>query len=146
MPKGTVTCNNILGLYYNATAIANIADNASASPITSVYVQLHSATPGASGTQATNEASFTDSARVATARGTGGTGWSAPSGGAISNNGLIQGPVCGVTGQTQTYVSTGKGASGATDIFHFGALNDSLAVSLNIRWQFDAGGLTVTET
>lgn len=40
MPKGTVTCNNILGLYYNAAAIANIADNAAASPIANIKVRL----------------------------------------------------------------------------------------------------------
>lgn len=27
MPKSTAMCNAVLGLYYNATAIANIADN-----------------------------------------------------------------------------------------------------------------------
>jgi hypothetical protein len=36
MPKSTTTSNNLLGLFYNATAIANIADNAAASPITTV--------------------------------------------------------------------------------------------------------------
>jgi hypothetical protein len=146
MPKGTTTCNNILGLYLNATAIANIADNAAASPITSVYVQLYSASPGAGGTQATNEAAFPNSARVATARGTGGTGWAAPAAGASSNNGTIQGPACGAGSETETFVGVGKSSAGATDMFWFGALNDDLDVSLNIRWQFDPGGLTITET
>ena len=49
MPKGTVTCNNILGLYYNATAIANIADNAAASPISNIKVRLATASYSASG-------------------------------------------------------------------------------------------------
>ena len=47
MPKGTVTCNNILGLYYNAAAIANIADNAAASPIANIKVRLATASYGA---------------------------------------------------------------------------------------------------
>jgi hypothetical protein len=146
MPKSTDFCNDIIGLVLCAIPIANVADNAAASPITSVYVQLYSASPGAAGTQSTNEAAFTNSARVATARGTGGTGWATPSGGSSSNNGTIQGPACGASGETEQYVGIGKSSSGANRMFWFGALNDNLDVSLNIRWQFDPGGLTVTET
>lgn len=37
---------DILGLIFNATAISGLADNASASPLTNLYVALHTADPG----------------------------------------------------------------------------------------------------
>ncbi|MBK8361775.1 MAG: hypothetical protein IPL15_23575 [Comamonadaceae bacterium] len=60
MPKGTVTCNNILGLYYNAAAIANIADNAAASPIANIKVRLATASYGAASAGNANEATYTN--------------------------------------------------------------------------------------
>ena len=54
-------------------AIANLADNAASSPLTNLYVALHTADPGESGTQSTNEISYTSYARVAVARSS--AGW-----------------------------------------------------------------------
>ena len=132
-------------MIYNATAWANIADNAASSPITSIYIAAHTSSPGASGGQTSNETAYTNYARVATARGTGGTGWQAPSAGQTQNNGLIQLPQCGASGATLTHISTGRDSSGSGLIFHYGALNSSLAVSNLIQPQFAAGALTVSE-
>lgn len=142
MPAGTTTANNILALYLNATAIANIADNAASSPNTDTYVGLHTATPGAGGDQTTNETAYTNYARVAVARST--SGWDAPSGGATANAALIQFPQCGASGATLTYVEIGKASSGAGVIWFFGALTSSLAVSNLIQPQFAAGALEVS--
>ena len=68
----------LLQLLFNATAIANIADNAASSPITNLYVSLHTADPGETGNQSTNEVNYTSYARVAVARTSG--GW------AVTNN------------------------------------------------------------
>ena len=54
---------NILKLLLNATAIANIADNASSSPSTEVWVSLHTADPTDTGTQGSNETAYTGYAR-----------------------------------------------------------------------------------
>jgi hypothetical protein len=43
---------NLLKLIFNAVAIANIADNAAASPLTNLFWALHTADPGDAGTQA----------------------------------------------------------------------------------------------
>jgi hypothetical protein len=144
MPKGTVTCNNILGLYYNATAIANIADNASASPITAVGMALATASYSASSTLASNETAYTNYVRQAPARTTG--GWTAPSSGATSNAAAIEYPQCGVTGATITSAATGKSVAGAADVFHYGDLNAPIAVSLQIQPRFPIGAVTITET
>lgn len=64
--------NDLLKLIFNATAIANIADNASSSPLTNIEWSLHTADPGEAGNQTTNEAAYNGYARVAVARNSGG--------------------------------------------------------------------------
>jgi hypothetical protein len=143
MPKSTSTCNSIVNLMYRATAWANVADNASSSPLTNTYVGLYTASPGTGNNQTTNETSYTDYARQAVARS---TGWDAASGGATANAAAITFPQCGVTGATLTDVAIGTVLSGAGTVWHYGALNSPLAVSSGITPQFAAGALTVTES
>jgi len=143
VPKSTATCNNFLGLYYLAVAIANIADNAAAAPITTVKIALATASYSAASTMASNEATYTNYVRQDTTRSV--VGWTAPAGGAISNAAAIEFPQCGVTGNTITSAATGK-AAGASDIFHNGDLNASIAVSNQIQPRFPIGAVTITET
>lgn len=144
MPKSTATCNSLINLLYRATAWANVADNAGTSPFTNVYVSLHTSSPTAGSNQQTeNETAYTDYARQAVARS---TGWNAASGGATANAATISFPQCGVTGATLTHVATGTAVSGVGTVWHYGALNSSLAVSSGITPQFAAGALTVTES
>lgn len=144
MPKSTPTCNSIVNLMYRATAWANVADNAAASPLTNTYVGLHTGNLTAgTNSQAENETAYTNYARVAVARS---TGWDAAASGATANAATISFAQCGVTGATLTHVSTGVASSGATAVWHYGALNSSLAVSSGITPQFAAGALTVTES
>lgn len=142
MPKATVTCNNILALYYNATAIANIADNAAASPATLIYVSLATASYSASSTGSSNEATYTNYVRQSLARTTG--GWTAPAAGVTSNAAAIEYPQCGASGNTITSACTCK-AAGASDIYHYGNLNASIAVSNQIQPRFPIGAVTITE-
>jgi hypothetical protein len=143
MPKATAACNSVVNLMYRATAWANVADNAAASPFTNVYVALHTGNLTAATNQQTdNETAYTNYARQAGARS---TGWDAASGGATANSATISFPQCGVTGATLTHVSTGTAVSGVGTVWHYGALNSSLVVSAGITPQFAAGALTVTE-
>jgi len=143
MPKSTSTCNSIVNLMYRATAWANVADNAASSPLTNTYVSLHtSSLTASSNLQTENESAYTNYARVAVARS---TGWSAASSGATSNAALIQFPQCGVTGSTVSHVAIGTASSGAGTVWHYGALNSSLAVANGITPQFAASALTITE-
>lgn len=144
MPKSTSLCNSLLALLYNATAIADVAENDSSSPMTNTYVSLHSASLSGASSQATSETNYTDYARVAVARST--SGWTAPSGGATENVAAIEFPQCGVTGQTITTGAVGKDSSGAGIIWHYGDLNASIAVSNQIQPRFPAGAVTITET
>lgn len=146
MPKSTDCCNRILNLMYRATAWANVADNAASSPLTNVYVALHTATLTAgTNSQAENEVAYTNYARQAVARS---TGWDAASGGSVDNAALLQFPQSGATGATLAAVSTGTTVSGATAVWHYGTLNSSITIgaSASITPQFLAGALVITET
>jgi hypothetical protein len=143
MPKGTTTANQLLALIFNATPMANFADNAASSPNTNLYLSLHTADPTASGNQTSSEAAYTNYARIAVARTVG--GWAVVSN-AAANAALAQFPQCGVTGATVTHVAIGKASSGTGQILYVGALSSSLAVSNLIQPQFNASTLNVTET
>lgn len=143
MPKSTSASNSILALIFNATTWNNIAENDSSSPATNLYLSLHTADPGVGGSQTTNETSYTNYARIAVARTTG--GWDAPSGGATANAALAQFAQCGASGATLTHVAIGTDSSGAGLVLYSGALTSSLAVANGIQPQFAAGALDVTE-
>jgi hypothetical protein len=143
MPKSTTYCNDLMKLLFNASAIANIADNAASSPLTNLYLSLHTADPGVGGAQTTNETSYTNYVRIPVARTSG--GWTVTSNSAV-NTALAQFAQCGASGATITHVAIGTSLSGAGKVLYAGALNSSLAVANGIQPQFAASALTATET
>lgn len=72
MSFGDTFENDLLKLIFNATAIADIAENDTTSPTANISVALHTADPGETGTQSTNETAYTGYARVNVARTAGG--------------------------------------------------------------------------
>lgn len=142
MSKGNTFENDLMLLIFNATAIANIADNAASGPLTSLYVSLHTADPGEAGSQTTSEATFGDYARVAVARS--GSGWTV-TGNSAENAALVQFPQCSSGSNTITYVGVGTAASSTGKLLYKGALSASLSVSSGIQPQFAAGSLVVSE-
>lgn len=132
MGKGNTTSADMLKLYYQAVAIANIADNAATSPLTNIYVALHTANPGAGGSQTTSEAAYTGYARVAVARTTG--GWSI-SGQTISPVAAITFPAATGGSETETYFSTGTVVSAAGKIIHSGTVTPNIVVSNGVTPQ-----------
>jgi hypothetical protein len=142
MSKGNTFENDLVKLIFNATAIANIADNAAASPLTDLYVSLHTGDPGEAGDQTTSEATYGSYARVAVARS--GAGWTV-TGNAATNAALVQFPQCTSGSNTITHVAIGTAVSGAGKVLYKGALSASLAVSSGIQPQFAAGALDILE-
>jgi hypothetical protein len=142
MSKGNTFENDLLKLIFNGTAIANIADNAASSPLTSLYVSLHTADPGEAGSQTTSECAYTSYARVAVTRDSG--GWTV-SGNAVSNTAIIQFPQCTGGSETVTHFAVGTASSSTGKVLYKGALTSSLAVSSGIQPQFAAGDLDITE-
>jgi hypothetical protein len=108
MSKGNTFENDILKLFFNATAIADLAADDQSSPATTLSVALHTADPGEGGTQATSEISYTGYARVTVARTTG--GWTAASAGSTSPVANIDfGQMTAGAGGTVTHFSIGTG-------------------------------------
>src|SRR4029077_19523080 len=81
MSISDTTENAILNLVFSATAWANYAINASASPETNIVVALHTADPTDTGTQSSSETTYTSYARANVARS---TGWTTSSAGSVS--------------------------------------------------------------
>lgn len=143
MGKSNTFINDFLKLVFNGTAIANIADNAASSPLTNLYVALHTADPGAAGNQATNEISYTGYARVAVTRNSG--GWIV-TGQTVSPTLDVDFPISsGGTGGTATYASIGTAASGAGKILWSGSLSPTIVVSSGVPPVLVQGS-TITET
>lgn len=142
MSKGNTYENDLLKLILNGTAIANIADNAASSPLTNLYISLHTADPGEAGDQTTNEATYTGYARVAVLRSSSGF---TVSGNAGTNAALITFTICTGGSNTITHFAVGTASSGTGKILYSGALNSSLPVSNNITPEFAAGDLDITE-
>lgn len=142
MSKGNVFENDLMKLVFQGTAIANLADNAASSPISNIYISLHTADPGEAGDQTTSEATYTGYARVAVVRTA--SGWTVTNN-SVTNAAAITFPQC--TGGTNTisHFAVGTASSGAGKVLYKGALTASLAVSNLIIPEFAAGTLTVTE-
>lgn len=142
MSKGNTFEADIIALIFNATAIANIADNAGTSPLTNLYVSLHTSDPGEGGSQTTNEAAYGSYARVAVARNSG--GWTV-AGGSVTNADLVQFPQCSSGTSTVTHVGVGTASSGTGKLLYKGALASSLSISTGIQPQFAAAALSIQE-
>ncbi|MCK9567773.1 hypothetical protein M0R72_02335 [Candidatus Pacearchaeota archaeon] len=145
MSKSNTFENDWLKLIFNATAIANIADNAATSPLTNLYIALHTADPGEAGTQDTNEctvAQYNSYARVAVARTSGGwtvTDNSVSPAATIAFEAMVSG-----TGTTATHWSVGIADSGATKILYSGTITPNIVIAAGVTPQLTTAS-TVTE-
>ena len=110
MSKGNTFENDLLLLILNATAIANVADNAATAPLTNIAVALHTADPGEAGTQATSETAYTGYARVSVARTSG--GWTVAAGSASPVANIDFGECTAAAGAAITHFSAGPTGGG----------------------------------
>src|SRR6266478_2191254 len=125
--KGDTFESDVLKLVFQATAIANIADNAASSPLTNLYVALHTADPGETGDQTTSETSYTGYARVAVARTSGGWTLSGTAPTQVANAAAVTFGLCTSGTPTLTHFSVGVAASSTSKMLYGGALTSSLA-------------------
>lgn len=148
MSKGNTFESDVLQLIFNATTIANIAINATSSPLTNLFVALHTADPGEAGDQTSSEATYTSYARATVARTTGGWTISGTAPTIAGNAAIVAFPACTGGTNTITYVSVGVAVSSASKILYSGAITtpaSGLAVSTGITPSFAIGALTFSE-
>lgn len=141
MSKGDTFENDLVKLIFQGTAIANLADNAASSPLTNLYLSLHTADPGEAGSQTTSEATYTSYARVAVAR--------SGSGFTVSTNAVTLAantdfPAATGGTNTITHFGIGTAASGTGKLLYKGALSPSISVSSGVTPRINSG-VIVTE-
>jgi hypothetical protein len=141
MSKSNTFENDWLKLIFNATAIANLADNAASSPLTNLYVSLHTADPGEAGNQSTSEIAYTSYARVAVARTSG--GWT------VTNNSVspvanIDFPAATGGSGTVTYFGVGSASSGSGVLYYSGTVTPSISVTSGVTPRLTTAS-TITE-
>ena len=141
MSKGNTFENDWLKLIFNATAIANIADNAASSPLTNLFVSLHTADPGEAGDQTTSETTYTSYARVSVARTSG--GWTVTNN-SVSPTAAITFPQCTGGTETITHFAVGTATSGAGKILYKGTVTPNISVSNGVTPQLTTAS-TITE-
>lgn len=133
--------NAILLLIFNATAIADIAQNDGSSPATDLAVALHTADPGEGGGQDTNEAAYTSYARVNVARS--GAGW-VVTGNSVSPAADVEFPECtGSPGSDITHFSVG--IPGGNTMITKGPLSPAIVMAVGVIPIVDTGTTIVLD-
>lgn len=129
MSKSNTFENDLLKLIFNGTAIANLADNAVTSPLTNLYVSLHTADPGEAGNQTTSEATYTGYTRVTVARTSG--AWTVTAN-SVSPVAVIDFPECTSGTNTITHFAVGTAVSGTGKILYSGTVTPNINVAINV--------------
>lgn len=118
MSKSNDFENALLELIFNAEPIAGLAANATTGALTNLFIALHTADPGETGNQGTNEVAYTGYARVPVARTTG--GW-VVSGSIVNPAAAVEfGEMTGGAPGTATHLSIGTHATGAGMVLYKG--------------------------
>lgn len=127
--KTDVFENDIQKLIFWGTAIPNIADNAASSPITALYLSLHTSDPtdAAASGQTTNETAYTGYARVSLNRNSG--AW-AITGNSVSPVANIEFGECTAGTASITHVGIGTAASGTGKLLYVGAITPAITVAV----------------
>ena len=135
---------NLVLLLFNNTNWANIGDATGlrgSSTAGVFYLTLHSADPGETGTQSTNEVAYTGYARPSVARS--GAGWTCAVDTA-SNAGAVTWGSCTAGTATATHFGIGTASSGAGHLVASGPLVEALAVGVGINPTAAIGQLTAS--
>lgn len=141
MSKSDVMENSLLLLIFNATLFANVAINATSAPITSIFAALHTADPGETGDQTTNEIAYTSYARVGVLRTSG--GWTVTAN-SVSPVAAITFPAGTGGSGTATHFSVGTLTSGAGVRFYSGTVTPNIVCGNGVTPSLSTAS-TITE-
>jgi hypothetical protein len=128
---GTTFANDLIKLIFQATAIANLADNATSSPFTLLYLGLHTASPSGAN-QNTNEAAYGSYTRVSVARTSGGFTAATNTCALVA---LTSFPQASSGTETETHFSVGVGASAGTKLLFWGTITPNISVAIGVTPQ-----------
>lgn len=135
MATGKVTAfeEDMLKLIFQNVAVPNIGDVTGLRGSTvagSLYLSLHTASPGSAGDQTTNECTLPGYARMAIARASGAGGFTLTGLSKIAQTDVDPAFAQTTSGeQTLSYMGVGTAASGAGRLLYFGPLNRPLSTT-----------------
>lgn len=133
MSKSNTFENELLLHIFNNANIANIGDATGIRGSTtagSLYLALHTADPGETGTASTNEISYTGYARQAVARSA--AGFTVAGASVTLTNNVDFPEMTGGTGGTATHFSVVKELSGASVVLYKGPITPTIAVAVGV--------------
>jgi hypothetical protein len=125
----------------NIASIGDATGLRGASAAGSFWISLHTGDPGETGVQTTSETAYTNYVRVSVARST--AQWTV-SAGLATNANAITFATGGASGASIRDFGIGSDSSGAGNLWLYGALTATLAVSNGITPSFAAGDLDIT--
>lgn len=123
--ESNTTKYNRYRLIYNAIPYPNMADNAASSPLSDLFLGLHTAWPGRSGNQSTNESTYGNYSRVSIPRSS--SGFMVASDGAVTFATARSFPASSASGNNQycPFFAIGTAASGTGEILAMGYIPKS---------------------
>lgn len=141
--KSNYWSDGLLNLLFNATALANIADNAASSPLTALWFSLHTADPGAGGDQTTNEIAYTSYARVSVARTV--AGFPLTTSQVISPAAVISWPLGTGGGGVAAFFGIGIASVGAGQLLYTGTVTPNITCGVGVQPQLTTA-TTISES
>lgn len=130
MSKSNTQESDLLKLYFQAVAMANIADNTATAPAVNLFVSLYTADP-TDAASVVNEAAYTGYARQSVARTAGGWGISGTTPTTIAPVANIDFPICSaVPGGPITHFGVSRTAGGAPD--YIGTVTPNITMAVGV--------------
>lgn len=140
MPRSLHLRNALLQLIFNAVSFDGIAINDDTLPVSALTVALHTASPGPTGDQSTNEIVYTGYQRISIARTS--TGWVITDDAVSPSADINFDEMTAGVGGAATHASIGTGV--ANEMLYYGALVPNISVSVGVKPQIPATA-TITE-
>jgi hypothetical protein len=129
MSKSNTFENQLLQLIFNGTAITGLAQNNS-TPLTQLWLALHTADPGEDGNQSTNELAYTGYSRVGVARTSG--GWVVTGNSVSPASSIDFGEMTAGTAGNATHATIGTAQTGTGQVLYRGALTPAIAYAVGV--------------
>ena len=123
---------SLLGLIFNATSIASLAQDSSGGGATSLIVALHTADPTDAGNQSSSECTYTSYTRVATERTS--SGWTV-TGSTVNPAATISFPQATGGSETATHFSVSLSTVSTADHLYYGTVTPNIAISNGVTPQ-----------
>jgi len=131
---GTTFANDQLKLFFLGTAISLIADNTATTPLTNLWLTLHTASPSG-GTGSTSAAAYTSYVYKQMTRDNNATTGFNVSGATVALQALTSWAAATGGSETETHFAVVAASSGAAKILYWGTITPNIAVANGVTPQ-----------